>query len=98
MEPIRQVLAVSGVLLLLATALWWLRRKGVAGYRSRGSRKQILQTEERLILAPQCSLHLVRMARRGLLVATSPAGCTVLESFQWSSLEAAVEPAAAENQ
>jgi hypothetical protein len=42
---------------------------------------------ERLMLGPQHSLHLVRLAGRGLLVGTSPAGCAVLESFEWASLE-----------
>ena len=32
MEWIRQVLAVSGVLMLLGASLWWLRRKGLAQY------------------------------------------------------------------
>jgi len=87
METMRQVWAVSAVLLLLAASLWWLRRKGLARYASRGSRKQNLQAVERLMLGPQHSLHLVRLAGRGLLVGTSPAGCAVLESFAWPSPE-----------
>jgi flagellar biogenesis protein FliO len=87
MELIRQLLAVGSVLLLLAAALWWLRRKGLARYRPRGSREHSLQAVERLMLGPQHSLHLVRLAGRGLLLGTSPAGCAVLESFEWSSLE-----------
>ena len=39
------------------------------------------------MLGPQHSLHLVRVAGRALLVATSPAGSSVLESFEWASLE-----------
>jgi flagellar biogenesis protein FliO len=87
MELIRQVLAVSAVLLLLAASLWWLRRKGLARHFSGGSRKHALQAVERLMLGPQHSLHLVRLAGRGLLVGTSPGGCAVLESFEWASLE-----------
>jgi flagellar biogenesis protein FliO len=87
MESIRQILAVSGVLFLLAACLWWLRKKGLTRYRSTGSRRQNLQAVERLMLGPQYSLHLVRLAGRGLLVATSPAGCAVLESFDWNSIE-----------
>ena len=87
MESIRQMLAVSAVLLLLAASLWWLRRKGVAGHFPRSSRQHTLQTVERLMLGPQHSLHLVRLAGRGMLVSTSPAGCAVLESFEWASLE-----------
>ena len=91
MEAMRQVWAVSAVLALLAASLWWLRRKGLVrlGARgSRGSRKQALQAVERIVLGPQHSLHLVRLAERGLLLGTSPAGCAVLESFEWASLEA----------
>ncbi|MGA2736011.1 MAG: flagellar biosynthetic protein FliO [Bryobacteraceae bacterium] len=87
MELIRQVLAVSAVLLSLAACLWWLRRKGIVHRGSGGSRKRAIQAVERLALGPQHSLHLVRLAGRGLLVATSPAGCAVLESFDWASLE-----------
>ena len=85
MEQIRQVLAVSVVLSLLAASLWWLRRKGLV--RRNSGRKRTLQGVERLALGPQHSLHLVRLAGRGLLVGTSQAGCTVLESFEWASLE-----------
>ena len=87
MESIRQVLAVSAVLALLAASLWWLRRKGLVRHGAGGSRKHTLQAVERLVLGPQHSLHLVRLADRGLLLATSPAGSAVLESFEWANLE-----------
>jgi flagellar biogenesis protein FliO len=96
MELIRQVLAVSVVLLLLAATLWWLRRKGLARYGSRGSRTRSLQAVERLVLGPQHSLHLVRVAGRALLVGTSPAGCAVLDSFEWASLESRLSAGSAE--
>lgn len=86
MEAMRQVWAVSAVLALLAASLWWLRRKGLAHLAPRG-RKHTIVAVERLTLGPQHALHLVRLAGRGLLVGTSPAGCAVLESFEWSSLE-----------
>jgi flagellar biogenesis protein FliO len=95
MEWIRQVLAVSGVLLLLGAALWWLRRKGLAQYGMRpstGARKRTLESVERLALGPQHSLHLVRLAGRALLVGTSPTGCAVLESFEWASVESTRAP------
>jgi len=95
MEWIRQVMAVSGVLLLFAWCLWWLRRKGLAGMRSPGgSRKRRLEAVERLALGPQHSLHLVRLSGRGLLVGISPAGCAVLESFDWAARESARHPEA----
>jgi flagellar biogenesis protein FliO len=96
METIRQVFAVSAVLSLLAAALWWLRRKGLVRHGARGTRKHSLQAVERLMLGPQHSLHLVRLAGRGLLVGTSPAGCAVLESFEWASLETRLPAGTAE--
>ena len=96
MELIRQLLAVSTVLSLLAAALWWLRRKGFVRHGSGGSRKHALRAMERLALGPQHSLHLVRLASRGLLVATSPAGCAVLESFEWARLESRLPAGTAE--
>jgi flagellar biogenesis protein FliO len=88
---IRQLLAVSGVLLLMGVALWWLRSKGLAQYGMRpssGARRRTLESMERLPLGPQHSLHLVRLAGRGLLVATSPTRCAVLESFELAPVEA----------
>jgi flagellar biogenesis protein FliO len=83
METMHQVLAVSAILLLLAATLWWLRRKGLARCGARGPRSRDLQAVERVVLSPQHSLHLVRLAGRGLLVGISPAGCALLESFDW---------------
>ena len=94
MDAIRQLSTVGAVLLLLAAALWWLRRQGMARFGGGRSRKRALQSVEKLILGPQHALHLVRLAGRGLLVETSPAGCTVLQSFAWESLEPRFEDAA----
>ena len=96
MELIRQVGAVSVVLLLLAAALWWLRRRGFVRLAAGGSRQPALQAVERLTLSPQHSLYLVHLAGRGLLVGTSPAGCAVLESFAWETLESQHARAAGE--
>ena len=84
---LQQVLAVTAVLAALASTLWWLRRKGLPGYAPRLRRPRRLRTAERLVLAPQHSLCLVRLADRGLLIGVSPAGCALLESFPWASLE-----------
>jgi len=84
MDTIRQLLAVGGVLLLLGASLWWLRRRGLAGMAPlRSVRPRALEAVERLALGPQHALHLVRRGDRGLLVGTSPAGCAVLETFDW---------------
>ena len=96
MEVIRQVSAVGAVLSLLAASLWWLRRRGLVRQGPGGSRKHALQAVERLALGPQHSLHLVRLAGRGLLLGTSPAGCALLESFEWTSLESRLSAGAPE--
>jgi hypothetical protein len=51
MELMRQVTAVSAVLLLLAASLW-LRRKGLARGGARGPRPRALQAVERVALGP----------------------------------------------
>jgi len=84
---IHQVLAIGMILSLLAGSLWWLRRKGLVRYGSRSGQTQVLQSVERIALGPQHSLHLVRLAGRGLLVGISPAGCVLLESCEWGTLE-----------
>lgn len=82
METLREVSAAAAVLLLLAGCLRWVRRKGVARYGARGA-PRLLQVVERAALSQHHSLHLVHLAGRGLLVGVSPAGCAVLESFEW---------------
>ena len=71
-----------GVILLLAAVLWGLRRKGWArfssGYR-RPSAFRRLELVERLALAPQHCLHLVRVDDRLLLVGQSASGLSMLE-------------------
>jgi flagellar biosynthetic protein FliO len=86
MDALRELSAAGAVLLLLAGCLWWLRHKGVARFGARGG-PRVLQVVERTALSPHHSLHLVRLAGRGLLVGVSPAGCTLLESFEWDRLE-----------
>ena len=82
MELFEAMAAVAGVLGLLVATLWWLRRRGLAvpvpGRRPAGRRLECL---ERLPLAPQHTLHLVRLGGRALLLASTPAGCALLESM-----------------
>jgi len=98
MELIRQMLAVSGVLLLLAASLWWLRRRGLARFGGSAGPQRSMQAVERLALGPQHALHLVRLGGRGLLVGVSPAGCTLLESFEWASIQTAAPSRRGEDQ
>jgi len=84
MESIQQALTVVLVLGLLGGALWWLRRKGMAQFAFKtpgGGKRRSIQVIERMALTPQHSLHLVRVADRTMLIAASPAGCSILEGF-----------------
>ena len=84
MESIQQALSVLLVLGLLGGTLWWLRRRGMAqfAFRTPGTgRRKSIQVLERMALTPQHSLHLVRVADRTMLIAASPAGCSILEGF-----------------
>lgn len=81
---IQQMLAVVMVMALLAGLLLGLRRRGMARFRLALSGRKTprrLQTLERLPLTPQHSLHVVRMSGRELLIGVSPAGCSVLDSW-----------------
>jgi flagellar biosynthetic protein FliO len=88
MEMIDQVAAVLAVVGVLAAATWWLRRRGLLqaapGRRLMGKR---LESLERLPLGPQQTLHLVRMGSRALLVASTPSGCSLLDSVEMRNLE-----------
>jgi flagellar biogenesis protein FliO len=81
MEVFEALAAVAGVLSLLVATLWWLRKRGWAmPATSRRSAGRRLECLERLPLAPQHTLHLVRLGGRVLLLASTPAGCALLES------------------
>jgi flagellar biosynthetic protein FliO len=90
MDAIQQIGAVAVVLLLLGATLWVLRRRGFAGVslvnRTAGRRMQCL---ERLPLGPQHTLHLVRVGETELLLASSPSGCSLVESCARRPTEAA---------
>ena len=84
MESIEQALSVLLVLALLGATLWWLRRRGMAAFAFKGStggRRKSIQVIERQALTPQHSLHLVKVENRTMLIAASPAGCSILEGF-----------------
>jgi flagellar biogenesis protein FliO len=79
MDYFRQMAAVGAVFLLLGGLLWWMRRRGFAApVRARAGRR--IEVMERLALGPQHSLHLVRWDGASLLVACSPAGCTLIDT------------------
>jgi len=90
MDSIRQMLSVLFVLGLLAGVLWWLRTKGMANFTVRRGPGKSLRVIERITLTPQHSLHLVHVSERDILIATSPAGCTILETIPGPT-EASVE-------
>jgi flagellar biogenesis protein FliO len=84
----RQIAAVATVLVLLAATLWWLRRRGFAGMPlARRPVRRRLERLERLPLSPHHTLHLVRLGDAALLVASSPAGCSLIGSFSASQTE-----------
>ena len=88
MEFSEQLLAVVLVLAILGGALWVLKSKGLVQTRFRrpnGSSEPVLQVVDRLVLTPQHSVHLIRVADRTLLVGLSPSGCNLLESSQAGS-------------
>ena len=85
-----QTTAVLFVLLLLAAALWVLRRQGLASMNfaigKSLARERIMQVLERVPLTAHHSLHLVRVADRVILIGVSPSGCSPIESFPASAV------------
>jgi len=80
MVTMEQFMAVAGVVALLGCTVWWLRSRGWASVKLPGRRPACrLESLERLGLAPQHVLHLVRFHDRALLLAVSPSGCVVLD-------------------
>ncbi len=88
MEAIQQMAAVAVVLLLLGATLWALRRRGFAAMAPRNkSAGRRIECLERLPLGPQHTLHLVRVGETELLLASSPSGCSLVESFAHRAAE-----------
>jgi flagellar biosynthetic protein FliO len=80
MDFLEQLAAAGAVVLLLAMVLWWLRRSGLASLPLTRTRTRRLECLEKLPLGPQHTLHLVRLGDRELLLASTPGGCTVVDS------------------
>ncbi|HUI77692.1 MAG TPA: flagellar biosynthetic protein FliO [Bryobacteraceae bacterium] len=88
MEMVGQLAAVAAVLALAAASSWWLRKRGLASpLEPRKGAGRRLESVGRLPLGPQQTLHLVRFGERALLVASSPAGCVLLQSVDWREVE-----------
>ena len=91
MDLIRQFAAIALTLVLLAGALWWLRRRGFAQWR-RGRPGRVMEVIESRTLGPGHALHLVRIADRVFALATHNGGCTLLEARPWSDVRPSVAP------
>lgn len=90
MEYAQQMVAAAAVVGLLGALLWYLRKRGWAVPAGRGGAQRRLQILERLPLAPQHTLHLVRVGDEALLVACSPGACTLLEKVPMVPAESGV--------
>jgi len=84
MEVLQQMMAVALVLALLLGSLAWLRRRGFAGFAvaTRRGQERRLECIERLPLGPQHTLLLVRVGEAELLLASSPSGCSLLQTVR----------------
>jgi flagellar biogenesis protein FliO len=82
MDIVQDLAAIGAVLSLLTGSLWWLRKRGYSGLVSpkRDSARK-LECLERLSLGPQHTLHLIRVGNESLLLASTPAGCTLVQSL-----------------
>lgn len=92
MELLQPLLAIALVFGLLLGARWALRRRGLLvpaglGRARKGSAR--LEVIERVALAPQHSLQLVRVADRALVIELHAGGCTLLESLPLEAVERA---------
>lgn len=99
MEMIDPMPAVVAVVIVLAAALWWLRKKGIGGWLRPELRRKTrrLESMERLPLAPHYLLHLVRVDDRTILIAQSPSGLELIEGTPAATPAAAMRAAAAEH-
>jgi len=87
MDIVQQALAICFVFALLWAALWLLRKRGMLNLRAqRGKQdRSVLELRARLPLGAQHSLHLIRAGTREIVVATHPAGVTLLSELDINS-------------
>ncbi len=90
MDILQPMAAVVLVLALLGGALFVLRKRGAAAFSfsrlATGPRR--MQVLERLPLGPQHALHIVRLGRRAVVVATAPTSCQLLCEVETLEVEA----------
>ncbi len=92
MDEWTRLAMAAGAAALLALLLWVLRRRHSLSLRwaGRGAvRGRPLAREDRLLLTPHHSVHLLRVGGRALIVAAFAGGCSVLDSFPWEELHGA---------
>ena len=90
MELIRQFSLILVVLGALAAVITVMRKRGASVKWPQLNRKaRRLEVVERLVLSTQANLVLVRLDEREILIATSSAGCSVLEERKMASGAAA---------
>lgn len=90
MELWTRLAAVCGAAALLAVVLWALRRRHFLTFRLAGAaagRGRTLTREDRLLLTPHHSVHLIRVGSRALIVAAFNGGCAVLDACSWEELQ-----------
>jgi len=81
MDTLQPMAAVVLVLALLGGALFLLRKRGAGSIsfpRLSSAAPRRMQVLERLPLGPQHALHIVRVGRRAMVVATAPTSCQLL--------------------
>jgi flagellar biogenesis protein FliO len=90
--------AVLAVVVVLAAALWWLRKKGIGRWFRPELRRKTRRLESmgRLALSPHHLLYLVRVDDRTILVAQSPSGLALIDGTGVVVPAAAIDAAAAE--
>lgn len=79
---------------LIPAAMWaWVAvlrgwREKLFGRREAGAGRGAIESVARMAVAPQHSLHLVRVGERALLLSVSASGCRVLDRFAAAELAA----------
>jgi len=93
MDVLREILAIAFVFALLWTGLWLLRKRSGQAIRlgRRGPRggPELIESQGKLQLSAQHSLHLIRAGDRQVLIGIHPAGFTVVGDLGAAATEGA---------
>jgi flagellar biogenesis protein FliO len=82
MDVVRQTFAITSVFALLAVSLWLVKRRGALRIHGKTSNRPALESQGKLSLTAQHSIHLIRIGDCDMAIAVHPTGIILLTQLE----------------